>query len=141
MPNTMVKVIVENISNKFGPSFLAGGVWHVSDKKYPVDLSKVKKGDELEIDVNEKWVKEFKVLSSDNAIPESSPRSAGGYAVGGGNKDVAIARATAVKAIFSSPLLYELVKEQDLSEAISQAKELAIEATNYILTGEFTGNK
>jgi len=141
MANTLVKVVVERYTDKHGPAFLANGTWFVSDKKYPCDLSTVKEGDELEIDVNQKWVKDFKVLSSGNTIPESTapPRSSGGFAAGstGTSKDVAIARATAVKAIFDSPLMYELVKESDSSEAIGQAKGLVIQATNYILTGEF----
>ena len=140
MPNTLIKVVVEKTSTKYEPSFLAKGVWYITDRKDKVDLTPIKEGDEVEIDANQKWVKAFEVLTSGNAVPEGTPAPhKGGYAAPANDtKRVDIARATAAKAVFSGPLIGVMSENGDSSEAISRAKTITAEIANYILTGSFT---
>lgn len=133
-----MKVTVEKVSNKFGPSFMAGGVWYNPDKFSNPDFSKALPGAELEIEANGKYVKSLTVLKEGST---SSPKSSSGGSFTPRKEDpqvrFEIARGTAVKAAFG-PASIELIKNKDVSEGVSDLKGLIQELTNYILTGDFT---
>ena len=139
-----MQITVEKTSNKFGPSFMAGGVWYNPDKFTKPDFSAAVPGAVLEIEANGKYVKSLTVVTAGAPVAAQAPannnNNAGGGFKGKDSPEVRleIARGTAVKAVLSSSLLAAQFQNMDIAQAASEAKGIIKEMTHYILTGKFT---
>lgn len=123
-------------TSKFGPWLKLSGVeGYLNPSKFAkVDLSQATKGSTIEVDVDGKYIKSLKVLGA-GAPPES--HQGGGSQSAPSNKDEQIARSTAVKSVFGSPILAQVLGSKDISEVCADAKAIVEEMTRYILTGSF----
>lgn len=126
---------VEAVSTKFGPSFMANGIWFNADKKALPDLSTIRRGDELEADVNGKWVKSFTVVSR-GAVADQPAKSGDSYAKPVGNKDkeAMFVRRDAANAAFGAAFS-TFVKEGDEAEAMQKSLDVVEKVAEFIENG------
>lgn len=130
---------VEAVSNKFGPSFKANGIWHNPDKVAMPDLSPIRSGDEIEAEVNGKWVKSFTIISRGNAVAPtprtgpaaSAPKSAYVSEVPAGKQGAGQA---AVLAAFGPAFAYYLANG-DEAEAFQKALDVVERVEDFLNNG------
>lgn len=121
-----MKLTVEAVS-RYG--FKADGQWFNKQKGHDVSFEGLKRGDELEVEVeNDKYVTSLEKLSSGVVDMPSRQNTSGSSEPS--EKDAQIARSTAVKAVLGSPL--------DLLNGLSESElnELIRSMSNFILTGK-----
>lgn len=126
---------VEAVSTKFGPSFCAGGIWYNADKKAMPDLSTIRRGDELEAEVNGKWVKSFTIVSR-GAVNEAPAGKKDAYAkpIANKEKDAQFIRRDAANAAFGSAFaLYS--KDGDEAEAVQKSLDIVEKVAEFIENG------
>lgn len=127
------------VMKKDGTGFKAtDGKWYQQDKKANPDFSALKAGNKIEVEANDIWVKSVKVT---DAAVKAATKSFGGTfpkkAENTPEKDAMIARHTAVKAVYESPLMLEAVKDMSHEEATGVVQSEIVSLTQYIVTGKF----
>jgi hypothetical protein len=138
-----MKFIVEAVS-KFG-IMGPNKVWYNADKNSAPDFSAVRKGNEVELELNGKYFSKVTVLG--NGSPTNSGAAASGAkAAGNGyqrspSDSAQMARSVAVKAVLESDLLREAALKLGMEAAETDAfLELRTKRySNYIITGDFEG--
>ena len=138
----METLVVEAFSNKFGPSFLCEGVWHVADKTANPNLT-CSKGDKVEVERNGKWVKSFQIVGKGTPPPstntpknaQESPKTA---SKGDFRSPDQIMRCSALESILGSPAVSTLVHDKDESEAFQSIMNMVDKTYKYISTGSWS---
>lgn len=106
--------------------------------KFPVDHDNVNKGTVVDVEVNDKnIVKSLKVLSGASEKSHAASSSAAPRQTYDPATQDRIARGNACNAVFGSPMLAELLKTMDYSQAVQIAKDLIPQVAKYISQGEF----
>lgn len=138
---TTETVTVERVS-RFG--FMVNGDWVKGDKYATpkVELTGYTVGQELVVTYNDKGyavkIEGARKGSSTPATSEASPMVATTYKASDKSKE--IARSTAVKAVFGSPILYDIYKGEDNKDSVAtELMALVKQVATYITTGEFGG--
>ena len=138
----MITLEIEAVS-KNGKGIMSGGEWYNADKKMDKNFDGLRKGQTLQADANEKWIKNFTIIETGSQSPSQSPsqshsKSAGNPSGPARNSvDTSIARCTSVKAVLGSQSIADMTKDMSDSESFSIINQSIKVYTNYILTGQF----
>jgi hypothetical protein len=135
--NKKMKLLVQAVS-KFG--FKANDIWMNADKKALPDLSPIRQGDELEAEVNQKWVKSFTIVSRGNAVPNgqsqstSAPKGSTYVEPVKNNTQEGMIRGNALNAAFGPAFTYYLT-QADVAEAFQKALDVVEKVIDYATNG------
>lgn len=135
----MARLLVEAVSSKFGPSFKANGIWHNPDKVTQPDLSGIRQGDELEAEINGKWVKEFEIVSRGNNVANAAPkrdRNVEKIPESRGSSNEGMVRGNALNAAFGASFTHYLSEEKlDVAEAFQKSLDVVERVIDYSNNG------
>ena len=140
-----MRLIVEAVS-KTSKGILAGGQWYNRGKgaKFTnFDSLRRPKGQTVEIEAfaDGTWITDFVAMGNEEAqqesATESAPQTSKAPTLPASSSAVVLARQSATQAVLGSPVVAEMLKSLDRSEATAESKKLIAQMTNYVLTGNF----
>lgn len=122
--------------NKFGSYLKVNDAFFNAGKSLKFDLATLQKGQAVTFQNNGKYINSIEV-SGEGAVHVPTHTATAPSLAPSTNKNVEIARSTAVKAVLGSPMIAQMYKTKDVSEAVSDTKLIIESFTNYIVTGSW----
>lgn len=132
----IMEVTVERVS-EFG--IMVEGSWKNGDKKAGIKFkggdNEVHPGDVIELTLNPGgFITAYKLVTSAPPKAAKKPWNGGGFQKSPEDQD-RMSRGAAVKAVLSSPVVAQMVKDLSDEEALSRSFEISEEVARYISKG------
>lgn len=124
-----------------GKGILVGEDWFNRAKNALfTDFKSLKPNDEIEAVVDEgkdgsMWVKDFTTIGGSGEASSSGSQAT--HSAPMSSKDEVINRQSAVKSVMGSPLVAEMCKTMDSSQAVATVEKLVVRVNTFLTTGKF----